>query len=189
MLESIDLRPTTPVAVALDPATAERLVRAQVVEAKLPAEAIKVISDPGLKQAAPGFVFFLVPQADPDKDDPNVKLNLAAVAPDGKVVTLFGPKAQIGPFLTTLIGPAAGDPWYRKAVGLVSQLAEVRRPNLTFGAPGSPQITNEGNGATRIVTKTPYTNANGHKGVLTVSLTFGKHGKLAAYGIFFNRVD
>jgi hypothetical protein len=168
---------------------AEKLVKARVEEAHLAVEAVKILEDPVLKRATPGYIFFTVPVADADKDDPKrMHADVMVVDPSGKVIDLFGKGGKFIDWFGSTLALGKEDPLTRDSVAVVRRLFMAVHPGFEFGTPEDPEIKAEDDGVRRVFIRIPATGRSGGKWLLQVSFTIGKRGRIVAYGVFFRPV-
>jgi hypothetical protein len=168
---------------AVQVVAAEKLVKAQLVEANLSVDPVRYIDDPVVVAAFPGRLLFVVPAAaDPSvtEVDPG-NLNVMVVAPTGKPQLLFGKSGQVGAIFNSVFGPAASDPRMREAIQVWARLQQVIHPGMKFGPIGAPQITTDEAGVKTVLSTTPVVGAGGKKWIFSLRLVFGKRGRLIAW--------
>lgn len=164
---------------SVEVATAEKVVKARLEEAKLSVDPVRYVNDPVLLRTFPGYLFFVVPAPASDREDPVAHMNVMVVGPDGKPVSLF--EGNMIGWFNSLFGPATNDPHLKTGLTSMLRVLELRFPSLKFSPSGDPEITTDDGGHRVIVSKTPAVGAAGRKWYLEVKLMFGKRGRLAAW--------
>jgi hypothetical protein len=181
--EVVDLKTApAPVVVAdAEVAAALRAVRAQLVESKRPVEGVEYVSDPLVREAVPGYLFFVAPRGDRDDPKAGTTRTVIVVGRDGKPVELFVEPGSFIRWFNSVYGPATDDARLRGALRLVLRVLVARYPDVRFGTPEEPRLTTEDGDQRVVLGRIPETGPAGRKGILEISLRFGKRGNLVAW--------
>jgi hypothetical protein len=96
VVETVTLKPARLALAApakVEIAAAEKAVKAQLVATKLSVDPVRYIDDPVVVRTFPGYLFFVVPPADPDQGASRA-LSVMVVGPDGVLQRVFGKGGQ-----------------------------------------------------------------------------------------------
>jgi hypothetical protein len=81
-----------------------------------------------------------------------------------------------------------GDPRIKEGLTALVQLNTFIHPGFKFNPVSDPKITLDDTGSRHIVSRTTAIGPGGKEWVLEITMTFGKRGRLAAYGVWFKPV-